>query len=498
MNPELLEDVLSCPSLPSPPAVAVKVIELTGNENVHVDDLAAVIKTDQGLASKILRTVNSSFYGLRQPCSTIEKALVMLGLGPVKTLALGFSLVSAVEGEKGFDFEAYWRRGLDTAVGAKSIADAAGLDCGDEAFLAGLLHDIGMVALFKALGASYLNILETTDGDHEKLCHAELDAFELQHPEIGAMLAERWKLPEALVIPIRYHARPTASPLEHATLAKLVGAANTAHEVLNVENPDHSFVDFYSRLSDWFDLDVAQADEILRRISSDTKELAKLFNLDAGVSRNPDAMLAEAKQRLAEMTREEPRESYGLGRFEGIINSPQNDPLTGAVNRYGFNELISVSFAEVRDTRNPVSLVTIQVEGIVETARLQGETQADDIVIAAVAALNTHFEPLGGIVCRVGTSSFAVVLPATERAQAARVAEEFRADVEANADAWLAGAGAAGPRIRASAGVATAALETLGAYGTPARFVAASTKALKSARSDGGNAVRAFQPKAAA
>ena len=107
MRKDVLEEILSCPSLPSLPAVAVRVIELTSDPNVRLSDLGEMIETDQGLTTKILRTVNSSYYGLRQKCANIQKALVMLGLNPVKSLALSFSLVSAVqdgESEGEFDF----------------------------------------------------------------------------------------------------------------------------------------------------------------------------------------------------------------------------------------------------------------------------------------------------------------------------------------------------------------------------------------------------------
>ncbi len=103
MNNETLEKVLKCPTLPSLPAVALKVIDLTSNPAVKMEELARTIQNDQGLAAKILRTVNSSFYGLRKPCSTIHAAIVMLGLGPVKTLALGFSLVSAIAVTSSFE-----------------------------------------------------------------------------------------------------------------------------------------------------------------------------------------------------------------------------------------------------------------------------------------------------------------------------------------------------------------------------------------------------------
>src|SRR6516162_4803910 len=96
MNQEMLERVLSCPNLPTLPTVAVRIIELTQQRNISVDELAGAIQNDQGLTTKVLRTVNSSFYGLRKPCASISQAIVMLGLSAVKSLTLGFSLVAAV------------------------------------------------------------------------------------------------------------------------------------------------------------------------------------------------------------------------------------------------------------------------------------------------------------------------------------------------------------------------------------------------------------------
>src|SRR5579862_3133213 len=114
MNQELMDRILRCPSLPTLPAVAVRVIELTSNAGVSLDELAGVIQHDQALTTKILRTVNSSFYGLRRPCSNISQSLVMLGLSTVKSLALSFSLVTTLHGTQaeGFDYVSYWRRGL--------------------------------------------------------------------------------------------------------------------------------------------------------------------------------------------------------------------------------------------------------------------------------------------------------------------------------------------------------------------------------------------------
>ena len=136
MDQSILEEILGCPALPTLPVVAVEVIDLTEDPDVSMSDLAATIQNDQALTAKILRTVNSSFYGLRQQCATIDKALILLGLSPVKSLALGFSLVSGLAGSEGdgFDYIAYWRRGIYSAVGAKAVAHAARVKKEDEAF----------------------------------------------------------------------------------------------------------------------------------------------------------------------------------------------------------------------------------------------------------------------------------------------------------------------------------------------------------------------------
>src|ERR1051325_6151536 len=147
MNPELIERILRCPTLPTLPAVAVRVLELTGDESVSLERLAEEIQNDQALAAKVLKTINSSFYGVRRPCGTISQAMVMLGLSAVKSLALSFSLVSSIGfGDDEFDHVAYWRRGLYTAAAAKIIAREVGRAFEDEAFLGGLLQDVGMMA----------------------------------------------------------------------------------------------------------------------------------------------------------------------------------------------------------------------------------------------------------------------------------------------------------------------------------------------------------------
>ena len=239
MNPDIVEKVLACQKLPSLPAVAVKVLELSGKENVSFKEIAETITSDAGLASKVLRTVNSSFYALRKPCSSINQAIVMLGLSAVKTLALGFSLVSSIAKteSKSFDYAAYWRRSLYTGVAAKCVAAAAKIGRDEEAFLGGLLQDVGMVALSQALGDEYLAVLTEAGPDHNNLSRVEFNAYEMTHADIGAQLAGRWKLPPDLMMPIKFHHKPNAAPKDYAQLCAAVALGNKEQvvDILRVE-----------------------------------------------------------------------------------------------------------------------------------------------------------------------------------------------------------------------------------------------------------------------
>src|SRR5947209_10161708 len=143
MNEELVKRIRQCPNLPSLPAIAIQVLDLAQKIDVDIAEIARILSKDPALSSKILRTVNSSFYGRSQHVSTISHSLVILGLQSVKTLVLGFSLVSNLAGNKGKGFRhlAYWKRSIYAATAARSLAARLGVLQQEEAFLAALLQD---------------------------------------------------------------------------------------------------------------------------------------------------------------------------------------------------------------------------------------------------------------------------------------------------------------------------------------------------------------------
>jgi diguanylate cyclase (GGDEF)-like protein len=500
MDSELLQDILSCSNLPTLPAVAVRVLELTADPDVRMDELARTIQADQALAAKILRTVNSSFYGLRKRCTSIDKALVLLGLGPVKSLVLGFSLVMAVGKDKdaGFDYVSYWRRGLETAVSGKLVADGCGFTCADESFLAGLFQDIGMVAMFRAMGARYGEVIALAK-DHGDLARAEIKAFETHHAEIGAILAASWKLPPELVVPLKFHDRPTACPTEYSKTARCVALGNLIHAVLIAEDPTEALRELYKRGEQWLGLNEETLDGLVKEAGQAARELGSLFELDTSTMPNPKDVLARADRQMIKMARENQLESYAIRELSGVITGDKGrDPLTGVMDRDAFGQAVRAAHPAARSGEIELSIAQFAVDGLKSMLDQHGQQAQDEVVLGTTIMLLRAFEPMGGIVARVNDTDFAVVLPRTGRRNASDAAQAVCDQFLASVRQWLPKASDADRLVRINAGVACIDAETRGVFASPELLVEATSRAVQAARGAGGGVVRVFVPRAKA
>ena len=267
LKSDLLSQILQSPRLPSLPTIALNVIDLAQQPDVQFRHIAEAIQHDPGLSTKILKTVNSPFYGQAREISTVSRALQVLGLNSVKTLALGFSLVGNLKKSQARDFDhvAYWRRSLYTATAARTLSRWAGIVQQEEAFIGGLLQDMGMVALSQFLPGEYSEILEKAAGNHAALRRHEMDTLGLDHAEVGAALAETWGLLPVLIEPIRYHEEPDKAHPELLTLVRSVALGNRIADIfMNEEGEGGALDTYYRQVKEWFDVpgDVPVAVEV--------------------------------------------------------------------------------------------------------------------------------------------------------------------------------------------------------------------------------------------
>ena len=178
------------------PAVAMQVLELTRNPQVNTHDLKECIENDPAMTGRILRVVNSSLFGLSGEVSDLNQALTLLGIKPLKLLVLGFSLPSGLF----LDVEAktlawYWRHTLTKAVAGREISQRLWRIPGDDAFIAGLLQDLGMLLLIQELGSPYLAFLDRAVAEHLDVGAMETQAMGFSHTALSARLLAQWRLP---------------------------------------------------------------------------------------------------------------------------------------------------------------------------------------------------------------------------------------------------------------------------------------------------------------
>jgi HD-like signal output (HDOD) protein len=197
-------------SLPTLPSVIVRVNEQVANPKTSALDLARTILEDQSLTARLLRLVNSPFYGFPRRIATVTEAVTILGFAPVRSLLLTASVVDLLVGEETPDFSptGLWEHSVGAAVGAGLLARYTRHEDREEVFVAGLLHDVGKLVLFHFVTKEFLAVLETSRREDIPIRTAEQRLLGFTHDQVGRLLAERWKLPVRLSEAIGCHHRP--------------------------------------------------------------------------------------------------------------------------------------------------------------------------------------------------------------------------------------------------------------------------------------------------
>lgn len=215
-TPEKLQQLVqTIRDLPALPEVVVRVMRMAEDPRSDAQAIARVIATDQAMAARVLKLANSAFYGLPRRVGTLSEAVVILGFRTIKNLAIAASTFELLNREiAGYWLQRgeLWRHSLACAIGAQLIARRARLPVSEEAFVAGLLHDIGKVAIDLFVRAQFDQIMERALQDRIPFVEAEQAVLGFNHAMAGGLIAEKWNLPPLLVSVIKYHHQPSSAP----------------------------------------------------------------------------------------------------------------------------------------------------------------------------------------------------------------------------------------------------------------------------------------------
>lgn len=213
--------------MPSLSTTVSKVMEICSRTDTSPNDLNKVISLDPVLTGQVLKLINSAYYSLINKVTSLTRAIIMLGLNTVKNLALSTAIIRCVgqaKKSKALPIKDFWAHSIGVGVMAKLLAAERGLPLAEreEYFVAGLLHDLGKIPF----GDEYIEVLAQVKQEQAPLVQLEKKYLEIDHEEIGAMIASKWKLNAVITDAICHHHSPELAEPEHQALVATVALAD--------------------------------------------------------------------------------------------------------------------------------------------------------------------------------------------------------------------------------------------------------------------------------
>jgi HD-like signal output (HDOD) protein len=200
-------------NLPSHPIVIERITKLLANPRTSAEEIGKALTTDQALASKALKLVNSAFYGFPGRISTLSHAIVILGFSTIKNIVLTASIFDSFRGKgknlEYFNLEKLWYHSIACGAASQFLAKMIGAPEKEECFIAGLIHDIGKIILCHYLPEDFESVIFNTRKNDVLFYESEKKLFDTSHDEIGGYLAQCWNLPKTLQNAVRYHHQPS-------------------------------------------------------------------------------------------------------------------------------------------------------------------------------------------------------------------------------------------------------------------------------------------------
>lgn len=217
MNNPIYDELKATNRLPSPTGVALEILRLADADTTTAAQMARVVESDPAIASRLLKLVNSSFSGMPRSVASVLQAVTLLGLKTVKSVALGFSLISDHrDGHcRMFDYERFWSESLARAVAMRRLTDKIKILAPDEGFTCGLLSRIGRLALACVFPKEYADVLYTMGSEDEhELAEAEAAVFRIRTDDLSADMMTEWRIPDVFCDALRAEASPEDSDLQ--------------------------------------------------------------------------------------------------------------------------------------------------------------------------------------------------------------------------------------------------------------------------------------------
>ncbi len=449
----ILAAVLASKELPTLPLIASQLLAMTAREETTLTDIANLVSQDVGLSSKILRVANSSFYSFPQQIASINQAVSILGINAVRSLVLSFSFLG-MKGKKRsllFDFEGFWERSLIGAAATKLILEQVANADTEEAFICGLLQNIGQLVFASTLKEEYDQFLQQAqdsgvDSETDVMAR-EREFLGLDHTVAGYEVANHWSFPESLLLPINYHHDPRAykgGNKKHLQNIRAVYLSDLLTHIFYSDTPESYHKQFRTEAKELLGLKVLGINTILKQIDKVIDQSAQFFGIKISPVKSVAEILQEANLRLSlinlsyeEINRELIKSKMALEKLSEEL-AQKNRLLEDLANLDGLTEINNHRFfqnfldAEInRSIRNErtLSLLLADIDRFKKFNDTYGH-QTGDFLLKEFSRVAKGVIREYDLIARYGGEEFVFVLPETGPEDAMVVAEKIRKTIE--------------------------------------------------------------------
>ena len=227
MNKELETAIMTAADLPTIPVVAIKVMQLIESETATAEELAKIVASDPAVAARVLKISNSSFYGCRRQIQTLSSAIIILGFSTLRSLVVAASLKQVYK-PYGLTERMLWEHSFAAGLAARIIAHQTRAANEEEAFLAGLFHDIGKIIMNSLDRTKFQEVMQHCYNEGISFGEAERSVYPFSHDEVGAYVIKKWNFPEALTTAILQHHSLEFGELDSPALVNLTAVTSLA------------------------------------------------------------------------------------------------------------------------------------------------------------------------------------------------------------------------------------------------------------------------------
>lgn len=419
------------------PGVAIKLIETIQKQDPDIRQIDRIISSDATLSAKLLKIINSPFYGLINKITTVDQAIKLLGLNTVKNLSLSLILKTSFikKGPGGLNLAGFWKDSLVGAVAAKLLAGRVKIKNPEDAFFLGLLKNIGSLTLAYLLPDQYAVVLSEIQTKKISSQDAENQVFGFNHTDVGALLTQSWGLPETFHIPIQHHhgieRLPETCSSEIRVRTALLHLSSLYIELLNGGNMTEVLGNITQFINAYGFQSALDAAEIGKDLIKQTKDISPIFDLQFSDENELENLLESAKQELLNISMQMVGDMIGKNSELELLRQQANkDAMTQLHNYKAFCESLNQEINRAARYKNNLSLVMADIDFFKSINDGFGHPAGDQVLKAVARALQKGLRDCD-FVARYGGEEFAIILPETQLKDALLVAERLREKIKA-------------------------------------------------------------------